>query len=142
MKCTLCKDDKSIEEFSWKNKKKNIKHTRCKICVSRSVKKHYLQNKEKYKRKAKINNELYIKRNKDFIQNYLETHPCVDCGNNNPIVLDFDHVRDKKHGNISRMKLDSISLDMIKKEIDKCEIRCANCHRIKTHERRYTPVAK
>ena len=59
---------------------------------------------------------------------------CIDCGNKNPIVLDFDHLKDKKY-NVSRMIHDGFSWAAIKKEIAKCEVVCANCHRIRTHER-------
>jgi len=59
---------------------------------------------------------------------------CVDCGESNPIVLDFDHIRDKKY-NISRMIHDGFSWKAIVKEMQKCEVVCANCHRIRTHNR-------
>jgi hypothetical protein len=63
-----------------------------------------------------------------------EASGCVDCGINNHIILDFDHLRNKKY-NISRMIHDGFSWKAIKKEIEKCEIVCANCHRIRTHNR-------
>lgn len=59
---------------------------------------------------------------------------CKDCGVKNHIILDFDHLRDKKY-NISRMVHDGFSWRAILKEIDKCEVVCANCHRIRTHNR-------
>jgi hypothetical protein len=60
---------------------------------------------------------------------------CVDCGNKDWRVLEFDHLGDKESG-VSRMIATNLSLGRIMAEIDKCEIRCANCHRIKTFERR------
>ena len=59
---------------------------------------------------------------------------CVDCGENNHIVLDSDHIKDKKY-NISRMVHDGFSWKAILKEIQKCEVVCANCHRIRTYSR-------
>lgn len=59
---------------------------------------------------------------------------CVDCGEQNHIVLDFDHLRDKKY-NISRMIHDGFSWKAIMREINKCEVVCANCHRIRTYQR-------
>jgi hypothetical protein len=59
---------------------------------------------------------------------------CADCGLTNPIVLDFDHLKDKKY-NVSRMIHDGFSWAAIKKEIAKCEVVCANCHRIRTYIR-------
>lgn len=63
-----------------------------------------------------------------------EASGCVDCGIKNHIVLDFDHLRDKKY-NVSRMIHDGFSWKSILKEINKCEVVCANCHRIRTHNR-------
>jgi hypothetical protein len=63
-----------------------------------------------------------------------EASGCIDCGINNHIILDFDHLRDKKY-NISRMVHDGFSWKAIEKEIKKCQIVCANCHRIRTYNR-------
>jgi hypothetical protein len=63
-----------------------------------------------------------------------ESAGCFDCGMSNHIVLDFDHLRDKKY-NVSRMVHDGFSWKAIKREIEKCQVVCANCHRIRTHNR-------
>ncbi|QNL30514.1 HNH endonuclease [Gordonia phage SpeedDemon] len=69
--------------------------------------------------------------NRMYIRGYLYLHPCVDCGMRDLRCLDFDHVRGVKEGNIARM-LPSVKLDRLMAEIEKCEVRCANCHRIVT----------
>ena len=71
---------------------------------------------------------------KSRLQKIKEDSGCVDCGVCNHIVLDFDHLKDKKY-NISRMIHDGFSWAAIKKEIAKCEVVCANCHRIRTYTR-------
>lgn len=68
--------------------------------------------------------------NRTRLMTYLATHPCIDCGEADIVVLDLDHVRGRKHRNVTRM-LD-YSWAAIEKEIAKCEVRCANCHRRKT----------
>ncbi len=60
----------------------------------------------------------------------------MDCGETNPLVLDFDHVIGEKIMNISDMSRTSYSRETLMNEIDKCEVRCANCHRIVTDKRR------
>ena len=69
-----------------------------------------------------------------------ESSGCIDCGEKNHIVLDFDHLSNKKY-NISRMIHDGFSWKAIAKEIEKCEVVCANCHRIRTHIRLTTKTA-
>ena len=68
-----------------------------------------------------------------FVWGYLSTHPCVDCGEADPIVLEFDHrSRCEKRQTIANLLCKSISLSTLWSEIQKCDIRCANCHRKKT----------
>lgn len=59
-------------------------------------------------------------------------NPCVDCGEDDPVVLEFDHVRGDKAGSISLMIHNGVSLETLIIEINKCQVRCANCHRRKT----------
>lgn len=67
-----------------------------------------------------------------WLLEYLESHPCIDCGETNPVVLEFDHIGEKEFsiGNVARR---SISLKRVISEVAKCEVRCANCHRQKTY---------
>ena len=98
-------------------------------------KKRYSENKSVYITRATSYAVGVRKRNKQYVIEYLKTHPCIDCGETDPVVLDFDHVRGKKVGNIS-IGVRSWSLEKLKIEIDKCEVRCANDHRRITHLRR------
>lgn len=68
---------------------------------------------------------------RSFVVEYLSKHPCIDCGEKDIVVLEFDHKQDKIEA-ISRMTRGFYSLDTIVNEIKKCEVRCANCHRRKT----------
>ncbi len=68
------------------------------------------------------------------IKHILMSSHCCDCGNDNWIVLEFDHVRGEKEFNISEVRRMYWCAE-IKNEIDKCDIVCANCHRIRTHHR-------
>lgn len=60
---------------------------------------------------------------------------CVDCGNKNLSVLDLDHVRGQKTMAVSALAWKKTSLRKFFAELDKCEPRCANCHRLATLER-------
>jgi len=127
--CTLCLLEKSIDRFARKGK---THQSRCKDCFSLYTKDHYQKNKKYYKDKAIVSNEIRKTETLQFIMDYLKEHPCIDCGEKDPIVLEFDHVRDKKYKAISHMVNDCCSVETINKEIEKCEVRCANCHRRKT----------
>jgi len=97
---------------------------------------HYQKHKEQYKKRAKRRNRNQRKWAREFIRRVKTILSCVDCGESNPIVLEFDHVCGEKIKNIADMVNQSYGIDTIKEEIRKCEIRCANCHRKRTHERR------
>src|SRR3989344_5876696 len=65
---------------------------------------------------------------------FLSGRQCVDCGEQDPIVLEFDHKETlKKFKQISTMLSGHYSWKSVLTEIGKCEIRCANCHRKKTY---------
>jgi hypothetical protein len=74
-------------------------------------------------------------RAQQFVLAYLVEHPCVDCENSDIRVLDFDHVRGEKRKGVSKMINQGFPTNTIAAEIEKCEVRCANCHRIVTAER-------
>lgn len=72
---------------------------------------------------------------KQFIRTYLLSHPCVDCGESDPVVLDFDHRNPKeKRYCIGAGMVSGILPESLIKEMVKCDIRCSNCHR-KKHAR-------
>lgn len=94
-------------------------------------KKYYMKTKEQHKEATKKwYKERYIE-NGIFIWNYLLNHSCVDCGEADPVVLEFDHIRDKTYS-ISRLRGSGPNKQKLLEEMAKCEVRCANCHKRKT----------
>ena len=94
---------------------------------------HYLANKDLYLvRKSQVK-----KAAQEYIRE-LKKDPCMDCGKKYPYyVMDFDHIDPStKLNTISKMILCSSSLKKIMEEINKCEVVCSNCHRIRTYNRR------
>lgn len=133
--CTKCGFDYPApveEHFSKKKGTKDGLQYICKSCNKKSLKLHYEDNKQSYIDKAKEHNKIVLAQNRQFCWDYLSNHPCVDCGESDPVVLEFDHVSGDKYQEISIMVHNCCSLATVKAEIEKCEVRCANCHRRKT----------
>jgi hypothetical protein len=74
-------------------------------------------------------------RNFLFIFSHLAGHGCADCGTQDLVVLEFDHVGVKR-AMVTRMASHGLSLATIAREIAECEVVCANCHRRRTTARR------
>lgn len=123
----ICSDcGEQVQELASRSK-------RCKPCHRLYMREHYQNNKSYYASKARRN--TYKKRNevRQELLQYFISHPCVDCGNDNPVVLDFDHIDPSlKTESISKIVSGGFSRKKIWDEIAKCEVRCANCHRIRT----------
>jgi 5-methylcytosine-specific restriction endonuclease McrA len=75
-------------------------------------------------------------RNREYIDEQ-KRKPCADCGGAFPtIAMDFDHVNDDKVQGVARMMRTVVALAALQREIDKCELVCSNCHRVRTYTRR------
>ena len=77
---------------------------------------------------------------REFIYSCKTKGKCADCGfpgRNYPYVLDFDHRNGKldKRFMIGDWVKSTVSIERIKSEMSKCDLVCANCHRIRTHTR-------
>ena len=70
-------------------------------------------------------------RNLLFLLDYLRDTPCLDCGERDPVVLDFDHIGVKRSG-VVQLAGRECSIANLEAEIAQCEVRCANCHRRRT----------
>ena len=131
--CSRCKLEQELTNFTYKCKPKKILKPHCKECDRKSRKEYYSINRERIIGNIIQRNKAIKKNNLIFIMSYFSENPCVDCGETNPIVLEFDHRdREEKKYNISEMLNHGSSVESIKEEIKKCDVRCANCHKIRT----------
>jgi hypothetical protein len=107
------------------------KRYKCRSCNKEYQEKWYKNNSRKHKDRV---NEAR-KENKEKLRNhifeYLSKNCCNTCGEKDILVLEFDHLSDKSF-NISEAIASSFSLTRLEKEIKKCQVLCANCHRRKT----------
>jgi len=131
--CTRCGNQLPLSEFHVTVKYgKPHTYPHCKSCHRAYVKRHYQNNKQAYLDKARRSGKEAIGRAREKLVTYLETHPCVDCGEKDLVVLQFDHVRGEKKAHVSRLVTGGFPWKTIEAEIQKCEVRCANCHTRKT----------
>lgn len=120
-----CYNCQELKHVSVLRKRKSL----CLDCNTEINKKHYYQNPS-----AREEAVLRLKDRRDYCRiklcKYLEDKSCAHCPENDPIVLEFDHLQDKK-GNISNL-VNVGNWDVVLEEIQKCQILCANCHNRKT----------
>ena len=134
MKCTKCDKELEDKDFPFRNKKNNLRHKTCKYCQRIKIKAHYENNKSEYLIRAKNKNKEISQEIKLLIES-VKNVPCSDCGQLfHHCAMDFDHVRGQKVESVSFLKKFH-SISKIKKEIEKCEVVCANCHRVRTYNR-------
>jgi len=133
--CTKCGRVKEIEEFPWKSKLLNRRHAVCKPCTSNRSRNWYENNKASHKENVKAYKQDSRVTARQFVWDYLSSHPCIECGETDPIVLEFDHIMGKDQ-NVSTLVADGVSIKRLQKEISLCQVLCANCHRRKTAKER------
>ena len=121
--CSKCKQEKSIEFFSKNASKKDGLCTECKECHKIYRNKHYSEHREYYLLKSKE----YRKKQREIFKELKETLQCEVCGDNIWWVLDFHHI----DGSLKEKNLSELigSPKKMKKELSKCKVLCANCHR-------------
>lgn len=97
---------------------------------------HYQQNKAEYMRRAAEGKRRAKADIHAFLTDYLRDHPCVDCGEDDPVVLEFDHrPGERKRFDIGNFRNGGYGLASVQTEVSKCDVRCANCHRRMTYIR-------
>jgi hypothetical protein len=131
--CTKCKSQKPIAEFSFRKRSVGQRCSWCQPCMRAHNMQRYYKHHEYYRahHKELTGKSRNLKAKRVF--KYLLEHACVDCGETDPIVLEFDH-RDgeEKDRTVAELVSDNCGWAKILAEIEKCDVRCANCHRRKT----------
>jgi len=131
-RCSMCRLMKPLSEFPIKDRARGLRRSYCWDCCRAYSRAHYQRNREAYLERTRNRHRRDRDECRRVAYEYLLAHPCVDCGEADPVVLDFDH-RDRttkvaevawfiRRGDVNALRL----------EIAKCDVRCANCHRQKT----------
>jgi|SRR5580700_3432916 hypothetical protein len=131
-RCPKCRLIKTAAEFPTRKAQTYRPNAYCFPCQREYCRSHYQRNKKAHNARRYQHNKEYIARNKATMEEYLRHKACVDCGESDPVVLEFDHVRGTKKYEVSMLTRAGVSWRAVLDEIAKCEVRCANCHRRKT----------
>lgn len=127
-RCSGCKKWLPLDAFNRRSTAPDGRQWNCRECNSR----WHADNKPRHNAMIHERTRRIRTEHAQRILDYLATHPCVDCGESDPVVLDFDHLRDKVRC-VSAMVVRGVAKwETIEAEIAKCEVRCANCHRRRT----------
>lgn len=127
--CTI----KPLENFAKNKRKKDGLQTYCRDCKKSMDASRYSRRTEYHKQYVKDQKKIRRDKTIKYLGKYLDNHPCVDCGEDDVRVLEFDHVRGEKTEGIAQMLAWGWSWNKIDEEIQKCDVRCANCHRKRTY---------
>jgi hypothetical protein len=130
--CARCQVAKSLADFPIKNAARGTYRSYCRPCCREYGKEHYRKNLTAYLSRARTRRTVDRPKNRGWIAAYLATHPCVDCGEADPVVLEFDHREPTLKSNEVGRLIHSGSLEILRAEVEKCDVRCGNCHRIRT----------
>ena len=127
-KCCGCKELLTRDQFGGIKKRRDY----CRACAYAKDREYKKNNIEKVRQNNNAAGQRRYIKNRELVCQYLSQNPCITCGESDIVVLDFDHRdRSAKRQEISNV-LSSWSWELIKTEIDKCDVLCANCHRRKT----------
>lgn len=126
-RCSACDCHKPAEEFAWRRIAERQRDSYCRPCRAAYKQKHYARNIERYKTNAARYRDRLLDERYGFLSDFLSAHPCTDCGETDVTVLEFDHLRDKEFAIAAGIA--SKSWADLQREMEKCEVVCANCHR-------------
>ncbi len=132
MLCPRCQRRLDSTEFSVSSRRSTGRQLWCRTCKSKYDAELYRSNSSR-RNSIKTRNRLRAVENAKRTFLYLLAHPCVECGEDDPVVLEFDHVRGRKTSSVANMvRGGAYRWETVAAEMAKCMVRCANCHRRRT----------
>ena len=131
--CGVCRLTKPEGEFNWRRKGRGQRDNMCRPCRAAYKQAHYEANKQRYIETATQRRRRVGEERMAMLLEYPREHPGVDCGEDDVLVLEFDHLGDKLFSIGAGFR--DRSLQAVLDEMAKCEVVCANCHRRRTAAR-------
>jgi ferredoxin len=132
-RCGRCGESKPTDAFAWRRKARGQLDNYCRPCRADYKQEHYRAHKQRYVANAAKRRRTEMEARIGFLLRFFSENPCVDCGEQDPVVLEFDHLGHKEF-NVAKGIRDR-NWESVLAEISKCEVVCANCHRRRTARR-------
>lgn len=134
-RCCTCRVTKAASEFYFSNRARGERQKYCKECKTAYNRAWYRKNRDKQMADVQRTNRRRRAEGRALVRR-MKDRPCMDCGGRfPPAAMDFDHVRGEKVAAVSALVAQAAVLKRLRDEIAKCDIVCANCHRIRTAKR-------
>ena len=133
--CCTCGETKPLEEFYKQSKAKDGRQSQCRVCQLAYRSRYYKEHQET----ENARKVAYRNRDKEWYLSLKAGKPCVDCGQVfHPAAMHWDHKDGEvKVKAVARLFNGYRSKEKILAEIAKCELRCANCHAVRTWNSAY-----
>jgi hypothetical protein len=129
-RCGRCRQLLPISNFAWRRKERGQRDNYCRPCRAAYKQEHYAANRQRYIANAGRRKQALIAERTAYLIELFRERPCVDCGETDPLVLEFDHLG---HKNFDIAKgLPNRNWQAVLNEIATCDVVCANCHRRRT----------
>ena len=136
-RCVTCGVARPFAEFNRKRASPDGLQNVCRDCNRERARRYYRENRERHLQVIAERTKAAKRRARLVVGTHLLEHPCVDCGEADIRLLDFDHVPGStKTKNVMVLANNGYSIARIRAEIAQCEVRCRNCHARVTYERR------
>ena len=129
-RCCTCKQVKPLDEFNKLARSRDGHQPSCRACN----RKYHYDNWDRHMSQIRRRKRHLRIENRRRLFELLSASSCADCGISDPLVLEFDHLRDKRNS-IANLISGGFEWAYIEDEIARCEIVCANCHRRRTVRR-------
>ena len=140
--CSKCLQTLPLAAFPRNRVKPDGHGSQCRGCKRVYHAQWYERNRGRHRRNVAAISRSNRAAARLFVAGHLAEHPCVDCGESDPVVLEFDHVRGEKVAAVATLVGGNPSLRAVQAEVAKCEVRCANCHRRRHARERATNASQ
>ena len=130
--CCTCQQSFPLDSFNFRNVARGERSSSCRACQAIHRRKHYLSRRQHYIDQSGVYRDKRNEGIREFILSIKAKTPCADCGQIfHHYAMDFDHLPQyEKSFEISNAL--NVSRERLVAELAKCELVCANCHRVRT----------